>query len=81
MGFPLSTLRQLADLCSEEPFIRKTFDRYRVVAVVVHGPGGQRFKQTVRNNFERLHETTGPSFAFISFIDPPGNGKPPTGTG
>ena len=73
MGFPLSTLRQLADLCREKPFIRETFDRYRVVAVVVHGPGpgGKRFKRTIKDNFERLHETTGSSFAFISFIDPP----------
>lgn len=71
MGYPLSTLRQLAGLCSDEPFIRKTFDHYKAVAVVIHGLGSESFKQTVRSNFELLHRTTGQDFAFISFIDPP----------
>ena len=70
MGFPLSTFQQLSSLCREESFIKESFDRYRIVAVVVHGAGNNGFRRTMRDAFERLHETTGPRFAFITFVNP-----------
>lgn len=71
MGFPLSTFQQLAGLCKDEPYIRKTFDNFRLVAVIVHDPSDGGFKKHIKYNFEHLHEVTGEHFAFISFINPP----------
>lgn len=75
MGFPLSTFQHLAGLCRDEYGVRESFSRYKAVAVVVHDPDDRGFKRTMKYAFERLHETTGPDFAFITFIDPPQNWK------
>ena len=75
MGFPLSTFQQLSRLCRDEYDVRESFSRYKAVAVVVHDPADRSFKRTMKYAFERLHETTGPDFAFITFIDPPQNWK------
>lgn len=71
MGFPLSTFQQLSLLCREEPFIRQTFERYRMTAVIVHDPSDDSFRRQVKYSFEYLHEVTGEGFAFITFINPP----------
>lgn len=71
MGYPLSTFQQLSGLCSNEPFIRKTFNEYKLVSVIVHAPEDDRFRREIKYSFEHLHEVTGKDFAFISFINPP----------
>jgi hypothetical protein len=75
MGFPLSTFQNLAALCNDDQNVRDNFSRYKAVAVVVHDPDDRDFRRTMKYSFERLHETTGPDFAFITFIDPPLNWK------
>ena len=75
MGFPLSTFQQLSGLCRNEYEARDTFSRYKAVAVLVHDPDDREFRRRMKYSFERLHETTGPDFAFITFIDPPVNWK------
>ena len=71
MGYPLSTFQQLSRLCNDEPYIRREFDRFRTVAVIVHSPRDDDFRRTVKYAFEHLHEVTGEGFAFITLIDPP----------
>ena len=71
MGYPLSTFQQLALLCREEPYVRHTFDKYRMMSVIVHDPSDDGFRRTIKYSFEHLHEVTGVGFAFISFINPP----------
>ena len=75
MGFPLSTFQHLAGLCRDEQDARFRFSRYKVVAVVVSDPDDKSFKRKMKSSFERLHVTTGPQFAFITFIDPSENWK------
>lgn len=75
MGFPLSTFQHLAGLCRDEYDARYRFSRYKVVAVVVHDPDDRSFKRKMKSSFERLHVTTGPEFAFITFINPSENWK------
>ena len=75
MGLPLSTFQQLSGLCRNEYEARYTFSRYKAVAVLVHDPDDREFRRRMKYSFERLHETTGPDFAFITFIDPPVNWK------
>ena len=75
MGFPLSTFQQLAGLCKDEYDARETFSKYKVIAVVVHDPDDKSFKRRMKFSFERLHETTGRDFAFITFINPSENWK------
>ena len=75
MGFPLSTFQHLAGLCRDEYDAKYRFSRYKVVAVVVHDPDDRSFKRKMKSSFERLHVTTGPEFAFITFINPSENWK------
>ena len=71
MGYPLSTFQQLALLCKDEPDVRYTFDKYRMISVIVHDPSDDGFRRQIKYSFEYLHEVTGKGFAFITFINPP----------
>ena len=71
MGFPLSTFQQLAGLCNEEPYIRQTFDNFKLIGIIVHNPDDDAFLRQIKYSFEHLHEVTGKAFAFITFINPP----------
>ena len=71
MGFPLSTFQQLAGLCKEEPYIRQTFDDFKLIGIIVHDPDDDAFLRQIKYSFEHLHEVTGKAFAFITFINPP----------
>ena len=71
MGFPLSTFQQLAGLCKEEPYIRQTFDDFKLTGIIVHDPYDDAFRRHIKYSFEHLHEVTGKAFAFITFINPP----------
>ena len=75
MGFPLSTFQHLAGLCRNEDDAMYRFSMYKVVAVVVSDPDDRSFKRKMKSSFERLHVTTGPEFAFITFINPSENWK------
>lgn len=70
MGYPLSSFQQLAELCRRDSY-GSTFDRYKLVSVLVFGPNDREVKDALKFNFERLHQTTGPDFAFIAFLNPP----------
>jgi hypothetical protein len=71
MGYPLSTFQQLARLCKDEPFVKKEFDRFRVVAIIVHAPDDDDFRRHLKYSFEHLHKVTDKGFAFLTFINPP----------
>ena len=71
MGFPLSTFQQLAGLCKEEPYIRQTFDDFKLTGIIVHDPNDDAFRRNIKYSFDLLHEVTGNAFAFITFINPP----------
>ena len=71
MGFPLSTFQQLAGLCKDVPYIRRKFEQFRLIAIIVHDPSDDSFKRHIKYNFEHLHTVTDEHFAFITFINPP----------
>lgn len=73
MGFPLSRFQQLASLCRSTDKLDNYFSKFKLIAVVVHASGHNTFCDTMKNNFERLHTSTGQSFAFITFLNPPEN--------
>ena len=70
MGYPLSTFQQLSRLCRDEHDVVAGFSAYKAVAVVVHEPHDRKFRMRMKSAFERLHESTGPDFAFITFTNP-----------
>jgi len=71
MGFPLSTFQQLAGLCKNEHYIRGEFDRFWLIAIIVHDLSDDSFKMHIKDNFVHLHNVTEEHFAFITFVNPP----------
>lgn len=71
MGFPIHRISNLIGLCKGENYIVNQFSKYNAVAIVLHDPKDRNMCRVMKENFERLHVTTGDKFAFISFLTPP----------
>ena len=68
--YPLTNFQQLAGLCNNEPFCKKTFSKYRLIAIILQKEQDSVLGHNLSNAFDRLQTTTGKNFAVISFVTP-----------
>ena len=71
MGLPLSRFQMLSRLCARDEYVREKFAHFKLVCIVLHDPDDEAFTRQMKNRFPDLHEQTGESMLFVTFVDPP----------
>ena len=52
--YPLTNFQQLAGLCNNEPFCKKTFSKYRLIAIILQKEQDSVLGHNLSNAFDRL---------------------------
>ena len=73
MGLPLSRFQMLSRLCAKDEYVCEKFAPFKLTCIVLHDPDDEAFTRQMKNRFPALHEQTGESLLFVTFIDPPRN--------
>ena len=68
--YPFTKFLQLIEFCRYGDH-RDTFGRYNLIALPFIGTGDKSVRNSLKQNFERLHVTTGRALACITFMTPP----------
>lgn len=71
MGLPLSRFQMLSRLCARDEYVREKFAHFKLICIVLHDPDDEAFTRQMKNRFPALHEQTGESMLFVTFVDPP----------
>lgn len=71
MGLPLSRFQMLSRLCARDEYVREKFAHFKLTCIVLHDPDDGAFTRQMKNRFPALHQQTGESMLFVTFVNPP----------